>query len=200
MPAEFSSLPRLVLALDRVALWSGRLTAWLIVPMVGSLVYEVGARYLFDAPTIWAYDTTYMFYGTFFMLGSAYTLQRKGHIRTDTFYGAWSVRRQAWVDAACYLFLFFPSLLAFLWVGWEYFYRSWELGERIVTSPWMPIVYPFKFVLPLSALLMLIQGASELLKCVWAIRHGQWPNDRSRAGELDDDDLVADELKQDARP
>ena len=65
-------------------MWSGRIVAWLIVPMVLSLVWEVVARYFFNAPTVWAYDMTFMLYGTFFMLGSAYTLLRKGHIRTDS--------------------------------------------------------------------------------------------------------------------
>src|SRR5690348_16581149 len=88
-------------AIDKVALWSGRIVAWLIVPMLLSLSYEVFARYLFEAPTIWAYDMTYMLYGTFIMLGSAFTLLRKGHIRTDSFYAAWSVKRQGAVDAAC---------------------------------------------------------------------------------------------------
>lgn len=173
MPAP-SGLLATIRALDSVALWSGRIVAWLIVPMVLSLAWEVFARYLFEAPTIWAYDMTYMLYGTFFMLGSAFTLLRKGHIRTDTFYGAWSVRRQGIVDSVCYLLFFFPGLIAFFWVGWDYFWRSFMQAERIVTSPWMPIVYPFKFVIPLAAALLLIQGLSEFLKSVWAARHGEW--------------------------
>jgi TRAP-type mannitol/chloroaromatic compound transport system permease small subunit len=163
-----AGLGRVVRAIDRVSEWSGRLTAVLIVPMVLSLVYEVFARYLFTAPTIWAYDLTYMLYGSFFMLGAAYTLRRGAHIRTDSFYGAWSVRRQGWTDAACYLVLYFPGLIAFLWVGWEFFAKSFAQGERVVTSPWMPIVYPFKFVLPLATALLLLQGLSELIKSVHA--------------------------------
>lgn len=173
MPAPRGLLAT-IRALDSVALWSGRIVAWLIIPMVLSLAYEVFARYLFEAPTIWAYDMTFMLYGTFFMLGSAFTLLRKGHIRTDTFYGAWSVRRQGTVDALCYLLFFFPGLIAFLWVGSDYFWTSFRQGERIVTSPWMPIIYPFKFVIPLTAALLLIQGVSEFLKSVWAARHGEW--------------------------
>src|SRR5262245_66599544 len=80
--------------------------------MVMSLVWEVFARYFFNAPTIWAYDMTYILYGTFFMLGSAYTLLRGKHIRTDNFYSQWSPRRQGLVDTVCYLVLFFPPLLA----------------------------------------------------------------------------------------
>ena len=94
MPAP-SGLLATIRALDSVALWSGRIVAWLIVPMVGSLVWEVVARYFFNAPTEWAYDMTFMLYGTFFMIGSAWTLQRGSHIRTDIYYERWSPRTRA---------------------------------------------------------------------------------------------------------
>ncbi len=139
--------------------------AWLILPMVLSLVWEVTARYLFNAPTTWAYDMTFMLYGTFFMLGSAWTLQRGGHIRTDIYYANWTRRTRAWVDLACYLVFFFPAIAIFAWLGWEYFWKSYEQNERIVTSPWLPIVWPFKFVIPASAVLLLVQGVSECIKC-----------------------------------
>jgi TRAP-type mannitol/chloroaromatic compound transport system permease small subunit len=168
------ALRRAIAFLDGVSLWSGKIVAWLIFPMVGSLVYEVIARYAFNAPTVWAYDMTYMLYGSFFMLGSAYTLLRKGHIRTDMFYMNWPVRRQGWVDTVCYVLFFFPGMIAFLVVSWDFFWISWERGERIVTSPWMPIVYPFKATIPLATLLLLLQGVSELLKSLYAALKGEW--------------------------
>ena len=116
--------------------------------MVLSLVWEVTARYGFNAPTEWAYDMTFMLYGTFFMVGSAWTLQRGGHIRTDSFYSKWSKRTQARVDLACYLIFFFPAIAIFAWLGWEYLLKSFRQNERIVTSPWLPIVWPFKFMMP----------------------------------------------------
>ena len=85
-----AGLVRAVGFFDAFSLWSGRIVGWLIIPMVLSLVWEVVARYWFNAPTVWAYDMTYMLYGTFFMLGSAYTLLRGGHIRTDSLYAQWS--------------------------------------------------------------------------------------------------------------
>ena len=117
---------RVTRALDAITRVVGRTVAWLIVPMVGSLVYEVTARYVFDAPTLWAYDMTYMLYGTFFMLGSAWTLQRGGHIRTDTFYAEWSPRRRAIVDATCYVLFFLPAMIVFLDLGAEYFWKSFQ--------------------------------------------------------------------------
>ncbi len=72
-----------VLIIDTVSIWSGKAVAWLIFPMTLSLVWEVVARYFFNAPTVWANDIATMLYGAFFMLGSAYALQRQQHIRTD---------------------------------------------------------------------------------------------------------------------
>ncbi|MEY3381017.1 MAG: TRAP transporter small permease subunit [Hylemonella sp.] len=160
--------------LDPIAIWSGRIAAWLIVPMVLGLTYEVVARYVFNAPTLWAYDMTFMLYGSFFMLGAAYTLQRKGHIRTDSLYANWTPRQQGWVDVGCYLVMFLPLVLVFLWTGWGYFYKSFSTGERFVSSPWMPLAWPFKAVMPLTGLLLAIQGISEMCKSLHAALTGEW--------------------------
>lgn len=174
---------RIARVLDPVAVWSGKTAAWLIVPMVAGLSYEVAARYLFNAPTLWAYDMTFMLYGSFFMLGAAFTLQRKGHIRTDSLYANWSPRRQAATDALCYLLMFFPFVAIFLWAGWGYFWKAWLTNERFVSSPWMAVTWPFKLVMPLTGLLLAIQGVSELCKCLHTLATGTWPREQARGGQ-----------------
>jgi len=159
--------------IDSISNWSGRIICWGIIPLVGSLAYEVFARYLFGAPTEWAYDISYMLYGSFFMLGAGYALYRGGHIRTDMLYQNWSPQRQGAVDAVCYLFLFFPGMLFLLWMGGQEAWHAWEIGERSDASPWRPILYPFKAVIPLTALMLLVQGVSEFLKSVYAVRTGR---------------------------
>ncbi len=171
-----SGLAALARGLDQVSIWSGRLAAWMIAPMVLSLCYEVVARYVFNAPTIWAYDMTFMLYGSFFMLGAAFTLQRKGHVRTDTFYANWSPRRQAWTDLAGYLLMYLPVAAVFAFVGWGYFLKAFQTSETFVSSAWQPIAWPFKLVMPLTGLLLMVQGLSEMLKCCFTIRHGHWPD------------------------
>ena len=168
--------------LDAITRFVGKAIAWLIVPMVGSLVWEVVARYLFNAPTEWAYDMTFMLYGTFFMIGSARTLQRGSHIRTDVYYARWSVRTRARVDLACYLVLFFPAMAIFTWLAWGYFWRSFELNERIVTSPWLPIVWPFKFMMPAAGVLLLLQGVAESIRCALRASGATDDDDASQAG------------------
>lgn len=177
MTANDSAFLRVARVLDPVAIHSGHLVAWIIIPMVLGLSYEVVARYGFNAPTLWAYDMTFMMYGTFFMLGSAYTLQRKGHIRTDSFYAEWSARRQAWTDAICYLVMFMPFVAIFLWTGWEYFWKSYQTGERFVSSPWRALAWPFKAVMPITGALLAIQGVSEICKCFHTIQTGEWPDE-----------------------
>ena len=114
----------------------GWLVAWLIVPLIGAMVYEVVARYFFRAPTVWAQDLSYMLYGALFMLGGAYTLRWGGHIRTDFLYDRFGVRGQALVDAIAYLFFFFPAFGVFLWFGWGYFI---DFGGPASTRPGTPL-------------------------------------------------------------
>jgi TRAP-type mannitol/chloroaromatic compound transport system permease small subunit len=163
-------LAKAIRIIDGISILSGKAVGWMILPMVFSLVYEVFARYLFNAPTIWASDISQILYGMFFMLGSAYALQRQQHIRTDFLYGKWSVRTRGLVDAALYIVFYFPALVVFLWFGIEYAHRSIVFNERIVTSAWMPIIWPLKLAIPVSTLLLLVQGVSELAKSLFAAK------------------------------
>jgi TRAP-type mannitol/chloroaromatic compound transport system permease small subunit len=98
---------------------------------------------------------------------------RVGHVRTDMLYQGWSVRRQNWIDAIGYLFFFFPAMILLFYFGWQEAYHAWTIGETSDASPWRPIVYPFKAVIPLTALLLLVQGIAEFLKSLYAIRTGR---------------------------
>lgn len=165
---------KVVRRIDTLSDWSGRIISYLVYPLVGGVAYEVFARYLFHAPTVWAYDATYMLYGTIFMLGTAYTLLHKGHIRTDLFYNKWSARKQGMIDAIMYLLLFFPGMIFYLIAGLDYAAHSWITNEKAGNSPWMPIIYPFKTVIPVTAALLIIQGVSEFIKSVYAWKKGEW--------------------------
>jgi TRAP-type mannitol/chloroaromatic compound transport system permease small subunit len=167
-------MDRFIKAIDLLSDWSGKVVGWLALPLVGGLVYEVIARYFFDAPTIWAYDTTYMLYGSLFMLGAAYTLYKQGHIRTDILYRLLPQRWQGIVDTFLYLVFFFPAVISLLIVGIDSAADSWAIRERTTLSAWRPLVYPFKTVIPVAAFFLLAQGVSELLKSVQASLRGRW--------------------------
>jgi TRAP-type mannitol/chloroaromatic compound transport system permease small subunit len=167
-------------AIDGFSTWCGQLVAWLILPLVAAVTYEVIARHVFHAPTIWSYDVTYMLYGTMFMLGTAYALRRGAHIRTDMLWENYSDRTKGLVDAAAYIIFFFPGILFLLFASLDEAYYAWQIGEVSEQTAWRPILYPFKAVVPLAALLLLIQGVSELLKSLYAARTGT-PLERTEA-------------------
>lgn len=170
LPPAVVSIVRVI---DKVSEWSGRVFCWLIIPLMVGTTYEVIVRYAFNAPTIWAYDLSYMLYGSHFMLGAAYTLRNGGHIRTDIFYQNWSPRTRGLVDGLLYLLLFFPGMIFFLWMGGQEALQSWQIGERSDASPWRPRVSPLKTVLPVTALLLIVQGVSEFIKSVHLALRGR---------------------------
>ena len=163
---------RLVRIIDKFTDTTGTWVAWLNVPLVLVVAYEVFARYLFDAPTIWSFDITYMLYGTIFMLGAAYALHKGAHIRTDFFFEKWSIRTKGMIDSIAFLVFFFPSIFVFFLVSGSEGWYAMLIGETSEQTPWRPILWPFKLVVPLTCLLLLVQGISETIKSVYAARWG----------------------------
>jgi len=172
MAEPTSGLIKTVRVIDKFTDVTGTWVAWLNVPLVLAVAYEVLSRYAFNAPTIWSFDVTYMLYGTIFMLGSAYALYKGAHIRTDFFFERWSIRTRATIDSIAYLVFFFPSLILFFVVSWNEGWYAFQIGETSEQTPWRPILWPFKMVVPLACALLLIQGVSETIKSVWAWRTG----------------------------
>jgi TRAP-type mannitol/chloroaromatic compound transport system permease small subunit len=163
---------RIARAIDAFTEATGTCIAWLNVLLVLVVCYEVISRYALETPTLWSYDLTYMLYGTIFMLGAAYTLRRGAHIRTDFFFHKWSVRTRGVIDSTAYLLFFFPSLLILLYVSWIEGWYSFTIGEVSEQTPWRPLLWPFKLVVPLTCLLLLVQGVAEAIKSLHAARTG----------------------------
>ena len=172
MAEQSAGLIKTVRIIDKFTDSTGVWIAWLNVPLVLAVSYEVVARYAFDAPTIWSFDVTYMLYGTIFMLGAAYALHKGAHIRTDFFYDKWSVKTKGMVDSISYIIFFFPSLIMLLVASGNEAWYAFGIGEMSEQTPWRPLLWPYKAVVPLASLLLLVQGISETIKSVYAARTG----------------------------
>lgn len=152
---------------------TGRVIALSMLFLVVSVTYEVVARYFFHSPTIWVYEASYMVNGAAFMLGCGYALFKGAHVRTDIFWDNYSERTKGIVDLVSYLVLFFPTMITMVLISSDAAWSSFTLGERSQESIWRAIMWPFRASIPLSALLFMIQGVSETLKCVYQIRYGR---------------------------
>jgi TRAP-type mannitol/chloroaromatic compound transport system permease small subunit len=172
MRAYSPQLLAITARIDRFTDAFGVCVAWLNILLVFAVAYEVVARYFFNRPTIWVFDVTYMLYGTIFMLGAAYALHKGAHIRTDFFFESWSARTRGVIDSVAYLVFFFPSLTLFLIVGAQEGWYAFLINETSEQTPWRPILWPFKWVVPLACLLLLIQGVSETIKSLHAATMG----------------------------
>ena len=155
--------------IDVTNLQVGRVTCLLLIPVVVAMVYEVVARKLFLAPTLWAYEVSRMFAGALFMLGAGYALMRGVHIRADFLYRNWSRRTQATVDALLYLAFYFPAMLFFFWISAEYTLKAWIIWERSMDTTMMAPLAPARTAMPLGAFFLILQGISEILKCFHAM-------------------------------
>lgn len=173
MPEPSPRFFKTIRTIDLFSEWSGKVVAWMILPMVFGLSYEVVARYGFNAPTIWAFDMTYMLYGSLFMLGAHFALLKGAHIRTDFLYEKYSDRAKGIVDALAYLLFFFPGMALFFYASVDEAYHAWQIMERSEQTAWRPLLAPFKTVVPLTAVLLMVQGVSELLKSLYAWRTGK---------------------------
>jgi len=175
----------LLIAIDKVNTWVGKIFSWSILAMTFVIVYEVVSRYVFSAPTTWAYDVSYMLYGTLFMMAGPYALARNGHVRGDFLYRKWPPRVQAAVDLTLYILFFFAAVLALIYSGWGFFKISYMFNERSAFSPDGPPMWPFKMLIPLVGVLMLLQGLAESVRCVICIRNGWWPQRLQDVEELE---------------
>jgi TRAP-type mannitol/chloroaromatic compound transport system permease small subunit len=170
---------------DRLSAWFGKAFAWCVMVMTLGVGYEVFVRYVLNAPTAWAFDLTYMMYGTMFMMAGAYTLSRDGHVRGDFVYRLWKPATQAKVELVLYFFFFFPGVLALIFAGWKYASRSWRYLEVSVMSPANIPIYQFKSIIIAAGILLTIQGIAQVFRCILTIQRGAWPERESDVEELE---------------
>lgn len=176
---------RLLYVVDALSSAIGKTFGWSIVVLTFTTSYEVFARYMFGAPTDWAFDTSYILYGTLFMLAGAYALSRNGHVRGDFLYRAWRPRRQAAMDLVLYLLFYFPGMLAFMYSGFSFAELSRRMNEHSSASPNGPIVWPFKWLIPVVGCLMVLQGIVEVIRCLKCLQTGEWPQRLHDVEELE---------------
>ena len=169
---------------ESISTWVGKAFAWMIVGLMLLVVVEVFKRYALNMPTAWVFDASNMLYGTLFMMGGAYALAHDGHVRGDFLYGRFTPRTQAALDLVLYVVFFLPGIAALTWSGWTYFRESWAIHETTFNATPLP-VYPFKFIIPLAGALVLMQGCSEMLRCVLCLRTGVWNPRMKDAEEID---------------
>ena len=153
----------------------GRLVSYLMVPLILVVIYEVFMRYLFNAPTSWAFEATTLMYGCHFVLGFAYTHQHNSHVAIDVFEARLPARLRTGLRIIVNLVIFLPTVGLITAYAMRYALTSWQALERASTS-WAPPLYPFKAVMALGFLLLFLQGIAKLLEDFRSLRQAEAEN------------------------
>ena len=190
---------RFLFFIDSLSMWVGKAFAWLILILTLGISYEVFARYIFRSPTNWAFDFSYINYGALFLMAGAYALSRNGHVRADVAYRLWKPSTQATVDLVLYILFFLPAVLAFIYSGWNYAQMSIRFREVSIFSPAGVPVFPLKTLIPITGVLLLLQGIAEIIRCVMCIRTNAWPARLHDVEETESLILQEQKIQQQAR-
>ena len=163
------ALLRLSGAIDGVNERFGRIADWCV--LLACLISAGNAlvRYGFSfSSNAWLEIQWYLF-AAMFMLGAPYTLKRNEHVRVDVIYGNLSPRLKLWVDLLGGILFLMPPVLIIGWMSWPLFYDSWQSGE-VSSNAGGLIRWPVKLLLPLGFGLLALQGLSEIIKRIAALR------------------------------
>src|SRR6476619_4971824 len=162
---------RFLHTIDGISTWSGKAAAWLIIGLMALVCAEVFKRYILNMPTPWIFDASNTLYVTLFMIAGA--------------------RTQATLDLVLYIAFFLPGIAALAYAGWDYASISWRINEHSNVTADGPPVYHFKFMIPLAGMLLLLQGAAEIVRCIVCLKTGAWP---SRLKDVSEIDVVEEQL------
>lgn len=157
-------MTRLVRCVDLVAEALGLIGKLAIAALILAMCYEVVARYLFSAPTLWSFDISYMLNGSIFALGAAFALRRDAHVRIDFLSQRLPLRYQQIFNAALYAAVMAPILGMLAWVAGGKAWKAFVTGEVESVSPWAPLVWPFFAFLALGLAAFALQLLAEAFK------------------------------------
>jgi len=148
---------------------TGYWVGYLILPLVGVVIYEVFMRRVLNMPTTWAFDMTTYLYGAHFMLGLGYCMLYDRHVRIDIIAQQFPQKVQLWLRITTFWILFVPYLIAISYASVEFAIDSWMMWER-GQNTWRPPVYLVKSIMPFATILLLFQGFSNFVKDLKQLR------------------------------
>lgn len=158
--------------IDRLSIGVGQVVAWLTLIMVAGTFLIVLLRYLLDSGFIWMQESVTWMHAAIFMLGAAWALRTGDHVRVDVFYKKMSSRNQGWVDLLGTLLFLLPMCGYIFFESLPYVQQSWQILERSREASGLPGLFLLKTLIPLAALLLALQGVSDLVRAARRIRRG----------------------------
>jgi TRAP-type mannitol/chloroaromatic compound transport system permease small subunit len=156
----------------------GRMTAWIILPMVLVQVTIVLMRYVFGIGSIMMQESVVYMHAVLFMVTVGYTLLYDAHVRIDIVYREASPRYKALVDLVGVIIFLIPVCVLIGWMSWPYVAASWRVLETSKETSGIPAVFLLKSVILAFTGLLALQGFSLGVRSAVILAGGEWPDAR----------------------
>jgi TRAP-type mannitol/chloroaromatic compound transport system permease small subunit len=167
-PPAIPGLPgRIAGAIDRLVRVTGELVAYWALLAVFAYYFEVIGRYVFNSPTNWVHESTFLMFGMQYMIAGAYAYRGESHVRVDLLYSQLSTRAKAVCDVIGSVFVFF-FLAVMAWTGWTFASQAAAMGEVSFTE-WGIQYWPVKLLIPIGAVLLILQAIARLIRDIYIL-------------------------------
>jgi TRAP-type mannitol/chloroaromatic compound transport system permease small subunit len=154
---------------DWISEKSGIFISFWTVNAVVFYFFEVVMRYIFNQPTIWVHEASFLLFGMQYLLAGAFALLHGSHVRVDVVYNFLPVRGRVGMDIFTSMF-FFMFAFALVITSWTFFQNSYSMDERTVET-WGIQYWPVKAMMLLGSVLLLLAGLSKLTKDIALFIH-----------------------------
>jgi TRAP-type mannitol/chloroaromatic compound transport system permease small subunit len=148
------------------------IASYCLILMILSLVYEVFARYAFNAPTVWSTDATYFLCSIALIFAMAYTWQTGGHVSVDMILVKFPVKVQAFLNVFFMLTLFFLCWLLIIGSMVPHVIESWRILEKSSIG-YFPPIYPYKTWILIGTFMLVLQGVNVFIKELYRLIKGK---------------------------
>ena len=152
---------------DFISEGAGNIARWFGLLLILVVVYDVVARYVFNSPTVWGYETAMALGMSLYCWGYAYTESQHAHVRVDVFYIHMSPRGRAITDSIGGLLFFLPVIALVVFASFNKMMWSWSVMEVSVEGYWYPPWYPLRTMIFLGFALLLMQGLANLSRNIY---------------------------------
>ena len=154
-------LQSICILIDKIVRFIGKGASFLMPLLAFIVSFEVVARYVFNAPTIWAYDMSLFLFGYIAALGGAYAQQKRSHINVDILYATVSPKVKNIFNIITYSLGIFFLIVVFK-MGLLKFDEALEFDYRRL-SEWAPPMWHFWLMLCIASAVFSIQLIRDLI-------------------------------------
>ena len=147
---------------DYISIKLGRMAMYTIFLMIAVLLLGSVSRNILNIPLSWTVEMAQFIITGYYIVGGAYSMILKEHVRMDLLYDHWSDKTKAKVDVCTSFFLLFYLVIMLVGSISSTMYAI-EYGQRNF-SQWNPSMIPIKVIMVLGIFLMILQAISTFFK------------------------------------